>query len=173
MRAGRGALSGLALLLAATAAYADEPAPFRGQTPVIAVRMDRSHTPRAETLDVFALPGHGASPRYAVRRVDLLDGRQTVMQWADSTTCPGLIPRLKAISSVRVGFASPLDPHGLVVLDGTFISVRTKARAREPDAYGYLEAFGNFGPWVDWAEATEAALKPCWSGTEPAVTTGG
>ena len=175
MRIGRGALSGLALLLAASGSAAAAPEPFHGAQPVIAVRLDVETTTAARTLDIFRLPAPDRSFRFVVRGVDLTGDRPTRTRWADSASCPALPPRLRALEAVQMHFVAPASAleGRYVTLDGTYVSVRAAAEPGGPHPWGEMTVAGNDGPWVDWAEALERDLRPCWTGTEPAVATGG
>lgn len=173
-RAGRVALA-LALSLAPVVTHAAEPKPFRGRRPVLAIRMDAETTNAATTLDMFRLNFDNHAPRFAAREISLLSGRPVKTRWVDSASCPALIPRLRSITTLQMRFTSPVPPFvgREVAVDGTYVSVRAAGETVAGGPEGELTISGNLGAWVDWAETTDRELEPCWSGTEPAGSTGG
>lgn len=167
-----------AWLLAAGAAAADPVgaariAEFAGQRPSLGYSEIGENVDRWKATAVYDLSRTPSSVRFVARRTQGAGGRIFATAWADSRTCPALVERLKTLPRLSARFLAPevlqRSPPVLLVLDGTDFTLWSRGLTLAPAASATVEITQNFGPAVDWGEATDAVLEPCWSPTPPDV----
>lgn len=87
--------------------------------------------------------------------------------WADSATCPSLIPALKDLEKVSVpGFSPPNTPRIVSVADSTFVQV-TGTPGDKPDRGARITYGAYGGPIADWWWKADRSLKGCWKAETP------
>lgn len=104
---------------------------------------------------------------FVARRVFRRIGQPERIQWADSDACPALRDRFAALQRLPtpafrvVGLEG--EPESIVVTgDGVGWTIWSD------EHYAKLTVRSNGSDIATWGMATEAALEPCWTETEPA-----
>lgn len=99
-------------------------------------------------------------------RTDRVKGQPDRTSWADSETCPAMLPalaRLQRVEPFRIVPPGVREGPSQIVLDGDAYEVQ--ALGYWPHSHqGGITLSGNDGtPVADWVEDTMKALAPCWS----------
>lgn len=92
--------------------------------------------------------------------------------WADSRTCPALVPamaRLASLEPIRITPpGAPARELSNVILDGSAYEVAAQGVYPAENAGGGVRLTGNVDtPVARWVDDTLSALKPCWSASPP------
>jgi hypothetical protein len=153
------------------------------------------HTLDTVEIERAAEPGFGSAEVWLLARTKVTDsdrGRQTEKFWADSRSCPQLIPTLAKLADVE-GVA--IQPPGRAYPIGRDIDPAAAQRLRrsgqpgdrtlfdggtyEIDAQGHFPVAhmtgavtmtsGNGTPVSAWVFGAFQALEPCWRTTDPTV----
>jgi hypothetical protein len=105
-------------------------------------------------------------PVWLATRTDRVKGQPDRTSWADSETCPAMMPalaKLQLVEPFRIVPPAVRDGPSHIVLDGDAYQVQ--ALGYWPHSHqGGVTLSGNDGtPVANWVEDTMKALGPCWS----------
>ena len=147
-----------------------------GRNPLIAYSREIGGRWVTEFYSMSRLNAESDPVIVARRALDSYEAQEHV-QWADSRTCPGLIPDLLRANDftlpivlipldeasrarrAAIGYPAPPAPDGpgpYVFWATTFGTVGNELR---------FSTFG--GAWHDWANQMENTLEPCWNDAMP------
>ena len=121
-------------------------------------------------------PRVAGTPRrrsFVARRAFRRLGQAERVQWVDSETCPALRDRFKALEalpppSFRVAGLEGEPEWIKVTGDGVGWTIWSDQAEQSDGHIAYLTVRSGGGDIATWGMATEAALEPCWTETEPA-----
>ena len=95
------------------------------------------------------------------------------LQWADSRTCPALIPSLAKLADlepIRMTPPGVTAPAAHLILDGQSFEIVAPGVFPLAAAAGEVRLTGNVdSPMGTWVSATLNSLGPCWSDTPPTL----
>jgi hypothetical protein len=103
-----------------------------------------------------------------VLRRGVTDARGKRTDWAESRTCPAVVPMLAAARRIPMPRVAPYgvsdDP---IIVTGDGRSYMLQAPATWPSV-GEVTVTSNEGtPLAEWMNASLTALEPCWSRSQP------
>lgn len=128
----------------------------------------------SETVDVaiIAMPPRSNVAVYAMRITRRRFQQADTTGWADSRSCPAMLPALKAMRALAV--PHPTVPGmeqrpGSIMVDGIGYRLWTQARF-DGGGEGRLDFDSNVGtPLAAWVDKSLDAVSRCWSAVEPRV----
>jgi len=137
--------------------------------PIVSYSIEQTYPPESRVLKVDFYRFVGKTLHFRVEakvRADPANDRELV---ADSSSCPAVLVQLSALRNIELpSLLLPDDPakerQAMTQVDGPEYAIKVNGQFLKEGVTGDLRLNAGLGsPVAAWIDATEAALKPCWT----------